>query len=426
MHSRTQHDIAALPSRDREILRRLAERKVAIAQDPINEERRRAWYALDAGGDSRVMLLAERGGVSDALRPVPSGELACTDPWSRGVEYGLRDEIYHFEELRDDLVVEPVMNVSWQVSTSNYGVDAVVHQGGDETHRGSRSWEPPIRDLDADFHKLHPRTFSVDRDATLTQKSRLESVFEGILPVRIRGGYYWTMGLTWPAIDLIGLEPLMLAMYDNPAGLHRLMAFLRDDHLAFANWLEQEGLYSLNNENDYIGSGSHGYSRALPQPDWVAGAPVRKRDLWVLSESQETVGVSPELFEAFIFPYQLSITERFGRTYYGCCEPVNNRWHILKRMANLARVSVSPWADQAFMADALGRQYVFSRKPNPTLISTPRFDEAAIRADLRQTLNLAANNRLEIIMKDVHTLNNEPGRLARWIQLAREEIAKKH
>jgi len=27
-------------------------------------------------------------------------------------------------------------------------------------------------------------------------------------------------------------------------------------------------------------------------------------------------------------------------------------------------------------------------------------------------------------MKDVHTLNNEPRRLARWVELAHEEIAK--
>ena len=88
-------------------------------------------------------------------------------------------------------------------------------------------------------------------------------------------------------------------------------------------------------------------------------------------------------------------------------------------------MSVSPWADERFMADALDRAVVFSRKPNPTLISTARFDEAAIRADLRQTLEAARDCRLEIIMKDVHTLNNEPERLPRWVQIAREEIAKR-
>jgi hypothetical protein len=37
-------------------------------------------------------------------------------------------------------------------------------------------------------------------------------------------------------------------------------------------------------------------------------------------------------------------------------------------------------------------------------------------------LTSAHGCRVEIIMKDVHTLNNEPGRLPRWVALAREEI----
>jgi len=413
---------AALTNHDRDILRRLADRKVALACNPVNEERRTAWYALDSGKGDRVMVLAEHGGVRDEKRPGFDGTLECTDEWARGLEHGFRAEEWVVNELKDDHVIEPVVNLNWWVSTSDYGVQAVVHYGGDETHMGSRSWDPPIQDLDKDFDKLHPRTFSVDRAGTLAEKEKRESVFNGILPVRIRGGFYWTMGMTWSAIDFIGLEQLMLAMYDNPAGLHRLMAFLRDDHLAFATWLEREGLYSLNNENDYIGSGSMGYSRTVPQPDWHEGTPVRMRDVWVLLESQETVCVGPELFEEFVFPYQLSLAERFGKVYYGCCEPVNNRWHILKRIPNLARVSVSPWADQGFMAKAVGRDIVFSRKPNPTLISTERFDEKAIRADIRQTLDAARTCRLEIIMKDVHTLNNEPERLSRWIRIAREEI----
>jgi hypothetical protein len=142
----------------------------------------------------------------------------------------------------------------------------------------------------------------------------------------------------------------------------------------------------------------------------------------VLLESQETVGVGPDPFEEFIFPYQLSVAERFGKCYYGCCEPVHQRLHVLKRFPNLARVSVSPWADEEFMARELGRDIVYSRKPNPTLISTERFDEDAIRADLRHTLDVTRGCRVEIIMKDVHTLRNEPERLPRWVAIAREVI----
>ncbi len=410
------------PRSDKDILRRLAERKLVIADDPINEERRAAWRALDSGNNSRVMVLAEHGGIRDERKPCFPSVLDCTDEWARRVEADLRREILLFEELRDDHVIEPAMNVGSVVKTSNFGVEAVVHQGGDETHMGSRSWEPPIKDLDADLDKLSPRTFSVDRAATLAKQQRMENVFGGILPVRIRNRHYWTMGLTWQAIDLIGLESLMLSMYDNPDGLHSLMKFLRDDNLVFSRWLEEQELYSLNNENDYIGSGSMGYTADLPQDRPQSGTKICEQDLWVLLESQETVGVGPGQFEEFVFPYQLDIAEHFGKIYYGCCEPINTRWHILRKIPNLARVSVSPWADQNFMAEALGRDYVFSRKPNPALISTGKCDEDAIRADLRETLEAAQGNRLEIIMKDVHTLNNEPERLARWVQIAREEI----
>jgi len=395
---------------------------MAVAAHAVNRERRAAWLAHDAGTGGRPMILAEWGGIGDERKPFddPHG-LRCTDEWARSIEAQLRGDVLRFERLKDDHVVEPCFNLNWQVSTGDYGVQKKTHTADNNGHLGAVHWDPALADLDADFGKLTPRTFQVDREATLGDQAAIDAVIGDICPVRIRGSFYWTMGMTIVAIDLIGLENLMLAMYDNPAGLHRLMAFLRDDHLAFARWLEREGLLSLNNENDYIGSGSEGYSRALPQAGWKPGAPVRLKDCWVLSESQETVGVGPELFEAFIFPYQRDIVQEFGRCYYGCCEPVNNRWHVLKRLPNLARVSVSPWADQAFMAEACGTEVVFSRKPNPAQISTSVFDERAIRVDLRTTRDAARNCRLEIIMKDVHTLHNDPGRLARWVELAREE-----
>jgi hypothetical protein len=419
----TKEDGTGLCPSDRDSLRRLGARVREIAEHPANRERRDAWYALDSGKGHRVMVLTEHEGIRDAVLPVPDSALVCADPWARAIERELRGRLYHFEVVRDDRVVDAAVSTNWRIDRGHYGVEVVMHQGGDATHMGSRRWDPPIQDLDRDFAKLRPRTFSVDREATFREKTRLEAVFGGILDVRLSGSHYWTMGMTWKAIELIGLEGLMLALYDNPDGLHRLMAFLRDDHLAFADWLEREGLYSLNNANDSIGSGSYGFTRALPRADWTPGSPVRTRDLWVLLESQETVGVGPDLFEAFIFPYQRAIAERFGRCYYGCCEPVNSRWHVLERLPNLERVSVSPWADEAFMARTLGNRYVYSRKPNPSLISTGIFDEGAIRADLRHTLEVTPGCRVEIIMKDVHTLSNEPDRLARWVRIAREEIA---
>lgn len=406
---------------DLDVLRRLATRKAEIAQAPDNLERRDLWYRHDAGSTGRPMVLAEVGGIRDRVHPLPDQICECQDPWARGLERGLRFEIYQYEVLQDDHVVEPWVSTNWRVQSGDYGVKAVHRRAENDGHLGSERWDAPIQDLDRDLGKLRPRTFSVDRAATLAEKERLEAVFTGILPVRIRGGYWWTLGMTWAAIELIGLENLMLVMYDSPDGLHRLMTFLRDDHLRFAAWLEAEGLLSLNNENDYIGSGSMGYTRRLPGNGSVSSA-VRTRDQWVLLESQETVGVGPDQFAEFIFPYQLAIAERFGLVYYGCCEPVHNRFHVLERLPGLARVSVSPWCDEEQMAARCGSAIAYSRKPNPTLISTPVFDEKAIRADLRRTLEVARGCRVELIMKDVHTLCDQPDRLPRWVRLARETV----
>ena len=411
-----------LSQHDLDTLHRLAERKAEISQDPVNRERREAWYKHDAGTDNRPMVLAEIGGIRDQTQPIPESTLQCTDPWARGLEKGLRVEIYQFDVLGDDHVVEPWINTRWQVQVGDYGARPVHHQPDNDGHLGARRWDAPIQDLDRDFHLLRPRAFTVDREATYREKERLEAVFAPILPVRIRGGFWWTMGMTWTAIELIGLEGLMMSMYDNPQGLHRLMAFLRDDNLSFASWLEAEGLLTLNDENDYIGSGSMGYTRELPQAGHQQDEPARMGDQWLLLESQETVGVGPDQFAEFVFPYQQVIGERFGKVYYGCCEPVHNRLHVIEQLSNLARISVSPWCDEEFMARKLGDRIAYSRKPNPTLISTPVFDEDAIRADLRHTLEVTRGCRVELAMKDVHTLDNQPERLPRWVDLARQVI----
>jgi hypothetical protein len=411
-----------ITAHDRAILRELGQRLMEHAHDPIMEERRRLWRKHASLQGERPMILAETSGVVDEVMPLSA--LRCQEPWARQLERGLRLQLFQVEEVRDDWVLEPWLNVRWKVDLGNYGVTVEHNRADNEGKLGSYKVDPPIKDLQRDWEKLHPRVPTVDREGTLAWKATLEELFAGILPVRIRGSYWWTMGMTIVAIDLIGLDNLMLWMYDDPDGLHRLMAFLRDDHLHITQWCEREGLLTLNNENDYVGSGGIGYTTELPQPDWREGQPVRLKDLWGLSESQETVGVSPEMFAEFIMPYQKPVIEQFGLSYYGCCEPVHSRWHVIAQLSNLRSVSISPWCDQAFMAEALGRRYIFCRKPNPAIISRQVWDEEEIRQDLRYTLTVAKHCEVEFAMKDVHTLMDQPQRLGRWVEIAREEIAR--
>lgn len=411
---------------DLAILRDLARQYRDLAQQPDMAARRQLWTDHNDLRPVRPLILVESltGGLCAEI--FAGQALRCRAEWARQLEHHFRRQIYHYTVVKDDDVPNPVFTLNWKLDQGNYGVELKREHGVDA--QGGKlgfHWDPPIKDLERDFGLLKERRFAVDREGTLAWKKHLEEVFGDILPVQIRSRFWWTMGLTQTAIYLVGLEKFMLYMCDQPEALHALMAFLRDDHLRLIEYCEREGLLALNNAHDYNGSGSRGFTSQLPQADWREGQPVRPRDQWVLSESQETVGISPRMFAEFILPYQKAITKRFGLVYYGCCEPVDNRWQHLATIPNLRAVSISPWAKVEFMAEAMGSRYVYSRKPAPALLSTPQFNEEAIRADLRQTIRAAQQHGcpLELIMKDLHTTSGHPERMARWVQLCREEIA---
>jgi hypothetical protein len=163
-----------------------------------------------------------------------------------------------------------------------------------------------------------------------------------------------------------------------------------------------------------------GFTEELPGKDFDGH--VKTRNLWGHSESQVTLGVSPDMFKEFIFPYQKKLMERFGLTCYGCCEPMDKRFEIVKAVKNLRRVSVSPWADKRLMSEQLGRDYVYSLKVSPTPLAVPHMDEALVRTQVRDHLQVTRDNCVELLMKDNHTLGHNPRNLTRWVEIAREEI----
>jgi len=143
--------------------------------------------------------------------------------------------------------------------------------------------------------------------------------------------------------------------------------------------------------------------------------------MWGFSESQETLGIDPEAYGEFIFPYEKTILERFGMNCYGCCEPIDPRWHYVKQFPRLRRVSVSPWAIIPKMAEFLQNKYIMSIKPIPTPLSMSSIDENAIRRELRKSLQLTRDCHVEVIMKDNHTLGKNPMNAVNWCRIAKEE-----
>ena len=185
---------------------------------------------------------------------------------------------------------------------------------------------------------------------------------------------------------------------------------------------EENNLLHLNNDGTYIGSGGFGFTDELPRADFEGK--VRTIDLWGFTESQETVNVSPEMYEEFVFPAEKPIMERFGLTCYGCCEELHSRWHVVKNHHNLRRVSSSPWSDVKKMSAFLEDRYILSLKPIPTPLSQPALDKESIRSEIRRLLELTKDNVVELIMKDNHTIGNKPENVVEWSRIAKEEAIR--
>jgi hypothetical protein len=403
---------------ERATLRHLASDVAELAARPIEGEKRELWYRHNALEATRPVIFCDpENGWNEIIRPA---ELACRSPLARLWEMFLRKEIFWATQMGDDYTVQPCFNVFHVHSggLEEWGLKERVVKGGDG---GSYRWDSPVRS-EADLAKLHFPTVQLDWPATNRVLDQANEILGDLLTVRLHTNWWWTLGMTMRVAFLRGLAQMMYDMVDNPSLVHRLMALMRDGTMSLLDALERDGLLSLNNDGTYIGSGGLGWSRELPAAGF--DGKVRTADMWGFAESQETIGVSPRMFAEFIFPYQLPILERFGLNCYGCCEPLDSRWHIVGNIPRLRRVSVSAWANVEKMAEKLGDRYIFSWKPLPTDLATSTIDEDKIREGLRRTMQLTRGCRLEVLMKDNHTLGNNPQNVIRWCRIAREEAER--
>jgi hypothetical protein len=410
---------AVVSTRERTILRELAKRVAEIAAEPAQEGKKRLWLTHNALGETRPLIFSDPENAWYEI--IPAAQLQCEGNLARVWEFKLLKEIFWAERIRDDRVTEPAFRVYHVFDETARGVDTKII-GGDDG--GSYRWDAPLTDY-ATLDKLQFRRICLNPEKTSWLHALASDVLGDILKVRLEGVWWWSHGMTSDLIMLRGLEQALFDMYDNPEGLHRLMAFLRDENLAKLDFLECNGLLSLNNGGDFVGTGGYGWSSELPTGGFD-GQRVRTRDMWGFCESQETVGVSPARFEEFVFAYQLPILERFALNIYGCCEPLDIRFDVIKRIPRLRKVTVSPWSDPLGMAEKIGSNYVYSRKVNPAEISESVIDEAQIRQGLRDTFAATSRNncRVEVLMRDVMTLGGNPENISRWTQIAREEAER--
>lgn len=404
-----------ISSEDKMILRELASKVAEYASRPIEREKWELWRKHNDLEPTRPVVFCDPENGWNEI--ITEDQLQCSGWLAKRWELVLRKELFWAEQLQDDKVIEPFFNIGYTHSDDDWGVHAKQIGG---TGGGSYMWEAALKD-EKDIDKLHAPVCEIDHETTQATLELAKNTFGDILTVRRIGSWWWSLGLTVELSQFRGLEQIMLDMIERPELIHHLMGILRDGMLQKLEFLEENNLLSLNTDQ-YVGSGGFGYTSELPASD--PEGPVRTTDMWGFCESQETVGISPKMFARFVFPYQLPLLEKFGLNCYGCCEPLDLRWPIIKQIPKLRRVSVSAWADLEKMAGLLEDNYVFSMKPAPADLAKPEIDEEAIRKKLKDALEITRGCRVEIIMKDNHTIGHNPQNVIRWVQIAKEEAER--
>ena len=409
-----------LTERDRDVLRRLAAEVAEIAALPVHREKARLWRKLND-------LQAERPMVW--ITELPWHEMnagdeltLCTEhPWARRQEEDLRRLLYQWRHVRGDMIVSDFLSCPLAIRSTGFGIteDVDIARTDDASDVVSRHFKPQIRDL-SDLQKIRTPVVTHDLAATEARHRAMCGVYAGIMPVRKVGqGHIWFTPWDY-LIRWWGVEEAMIDLYERPALVHAAVERMTDAWMAELDQFVAANLLSLDCANNRVGSGGYGYTSGLPGNDYDSTY-VKPHNMWGCSNAQIFSEVSPEMHWEFAVKHDLRWLARWGLTYYGCCEALDTKIDLLRRIPNLRKISVSPWCNVARAVEKIGGDFVASRKPNPAIFAEDGWNPGRARADLTQFLEQARGRcNVELIMKDISTVRRHPERLWQWATIAME------
>ena len=396
-------------------LRDLAKEQAEIAAKPEMEKLRQEWIALNDCVSDRPMVTVELRTFEEDLLPQI---MECESEDARKLERMLLSNIVNHKYFGDDTFVRDHIPVSILGGIVPFGIKEKVERTSGLGHH----FVSQISDLEEDFHKLKESELILKPlEEAEKHKDNLNEVFGDILPAKIAGSSLYAVP-TQNIVHIMSMEDMYVAMYDAPELFHKMMDMLTDDYLRYFDLLEKENRLLPTVDAVHLGQGTYCFNSELPHENVS-----KTTQVWGYLDSQETSGISPEMYAEFIFPYYKKVAERYGLLSYGCCEAVDPIWDkCWSAVTNLRRVSISPWCNEEFMGEQLrGRKTVYHRKPSPNFLGVgDRMDEEALRAHIKKTLLAAKGCTLEFTQRDVYYVSHSFEKVRRYVEIIREECAK--
>lgn len=412
-----------LTTREQDTLKRLVAELAQIAALPVHKAKAELWRKLnDLESDRPMVWINEipwhEMNVHDELT------IICHDPWAQQLETTLRRTLYQWKHLPGDMIISEFLECPLVIHSTDFGIheDVDIVKTDDASEIVSRHFHIQIKEP-ADLAKIRMPQVTHDEAATNLIYTTMCDLFHDIMPVKKVGQKHiwftpWDYLIRW-----WGIQEAMLDLIERPQLVHDAVERMVQAWMVELDQFEAQNLLSLDCNNTRIGSGGYGYTRALPgeayDPAWV-----RPKNMWGCSNAQIFSDVSPKMHWAFALEHDLKWLQRWGLTYYGCCEPLDKKIHLLRKIPNLRKISISPWCNIDRVLKDVGPDYVLSIKPSPAIFAEDTWKPEQAKAAIQDILEKShGEHHIEMIMKDISTVRYEPQRLWEWAAIALETIA---
>ena len=404
---------------DINILRSLATEYAAIAALPVHAEKKRLWLKLNTISMERPMLLIDQIPWNE-MDVDGFLELRVSDGYWRRVEQEMRRTIYKWRYMPADMVVDPYICLPRPINNTGWGIsnklDGYIIQEEGATASSSH-YVNQFEEME-DIEKIRMPVITLDEAREAEIIAEADEIFGGIIEYRMTGN---TLHLgVWDSIaQWMGVENCYIELMDRPELIHGIMEKLTQGLISMIDQMNRLQLFDINSNMCHC---SQTYLPDMPKDGDLA----LSGNAWAFGLAQLFTAVSPEITAEFEVPYMKRVFPYFGAIYYGCCDRLDDRMDAIEKLPKIRKLSCSPWSHREPFAEKMPAYCVMSNKPNPAYLANGTLNEDVIRGDIRRTIDAARSygRSLELILKDISTVNHNPACLWRWQQIAMEELTR--
>lgn len=408
---------------DIQVLRKLASQYFEYAMSDENHRKMELHRASNdlKKGTRPVVLLSEI--PWHELQPAEELQPVCEDPILRAVESKIRMTLFQKKYFPGDMVIPPYIGVTKIVLNENDGLKPIYTEIDRKSQNDVRAHQfatqfHTMEDVEKiPFEKLH-----YDRHTTMRHYERVADAIGDIIPVKLVG-MYAVMGISNTPWDLLArymnMDDLLYNMVDEPELMHALVSRFTDVFLDRMRQYEELGLLEGDSYDLHC-------TPALTNDLHPDRDHVKLNQVWGRAAAQILGVVSPEMHDEFDITYQMRAMAPFGLVYYGCCEPLDRKIHIVEKIPNLRKVGVTPWADPNVAIEAINGRFVVSAKANPGLVGVSSLDMDAIGKEIETIVDACHRYdcTCDLVLKDITTVCGRTENLVEWEQLAMKLVHK--